>query len=801
MTYEKPISGYHGDNDPDRMSDFTHIGATWLTALLLVTLLVIQTAHGRPASLQLHFNAFALLSMASLISNVIAFVLIMRIKRKSEVLVWFSAFLLSIATWAAGEMMARFSATPAAAAFWSPLSTPGSVFMPVTLYMFTLAYTRPRYALQPLLMPLMAAVAVLFVYIDNHGQLLTLYSPTSMSLKPWGYVSASGAAYGLLSLWAIVPPAACLALLYRFRKQTIDRTLRKQAQLFMWAIAIPLIGGSITDGILPTLGLEIAPPLSVMLLTVMGAIISYGVFKYRFFTITPSLIANEILGTMNEAVLGVEPNLRINFVNTGAEHLFDLPAKELSGKRLSDFWNHHANQVSLEDKLLATLGQEKVGTIESEEFHTLAGATFAAKVSITKLNDETQPYGYLVVMTDITALAKSAAIIEHKVKERTYELRAEQAKLNASIDSLPLGFMLIDEHEAISVQNRALQAIFNLDQPAKTVTQIDNAFPTLDLAKACMKVHKNHKPSEIKEISVEGKILHFFLAPVHVQDHNKKHVIGTVVLVEDVTEEKVFARSRDEFFSIASHELRTPLTAIKGNTSIMLQYYKKLLESDPSFRNMVYDIHTSSNRLIELVNDFLDVSRIEQGKMTYQMEAVAVDKIIESVFYEIHTLADGKKISLTTNTKTLGELPKAWADQNRLTQIIYNLVGNAVKFTDKGGVSLEAAHDGKLMYLRISDTGRGIALDNHKLLFHKFQQAGNSILSRDTTQGTGLGLYISNLMAQSMGGSLELEKSVEGEGSTFLLTLPIATKEQIAHHQKVRPIERIDTATGLPKSA
>lgn len=799
MTHASEAGARSADED-DKISRLTYKAVIWIAAILFVFLVILQTLHGRPASLQLHFNIFAVLSIVSLISNVVAFVLVLRIKRRSEVLVWFAAFLLSVASWAAGEAMTRFSATPEAAVFWAPIGTPGSVFMPLTLFMFTLAYTRPKYYLQPFILPALIAIAVLFVFLDNHSNLIAMYDVTKMTQTPWGYLAASGEAFGLLSLWAAVPPAACIILLYRFRKQTIDPTLRRQAQLFMIAIAIPLIGGSITDGILPTLNFTVLPPLSVILLTVMGAIISYGVFKYRLFSITPSLIADEILGTINEAVLGVQPNFRINFVNTGAEQLFGMTAKQLSNKRISEFWQHHSHQSTLEEKIIETLGTRNSGTIESLEFKTPTGASFTAKVSITRLNDETQPYGYLIVITDITALARSAAIIERKVAERTHELHEEQAKLRASIDSLPLGFALVDESDALVIQNHALKHIFGSKKSPIDLQEMSKSLSGVALAEECATVRHSRRPVEFKEVGMGAKVLRLFIAPVRIHEaHERDTVIGTVILVQDITEEKVLARSRDEFFSIASHELRTPLTSIKGNASMMIDYYKDLLDKDDSFREMVFDIHTSSSRLVEIVSDFLDVSRIEQGKMVFRPTAVELDKILESVFYEMRAIIREKSIKLESNVKTLGALPKVWADKDRLTQILYNLVGNAVKFTNKGGVAVHITHDHEHAFIRVIDTGRGISLENRKLLFHKFQQAGDSLLTRDTTRGTGLGLYISKLMAESMHGSIKLEKTEPNVGSTFLLTVPIATKAQITASRTQKPTEKIDVATGLSK--
>jgi signal transduction histidine kinase len=247
--------------------------------------------------------------------------------------------------------------------------------------------------------------------------------------------------------------------------------------------------------------------------------------------------------------------------------------------------------------------------------------------------------------------------------------------------------------------------------------------------------------------------------------------------VEDITEKKIMERSKDEFFSIASHELRTPLTAIKGNTSMIMSYFPELLK-DKDVKEMLSDIHTSSIRLIDIVNDFLDVSRIEQGKIVFKNEAFSIEKIIESVIYEMGPVLKEKKIYLKFDQMTAQTLPQVWSDADRTKQIIYNLIGNAAKFTEEGGVTVSAHSEAGFLKVAVTDTGRGIPLDKQELLFRKFQQAGNSLLTRDTAKGTGLGLYISKMLVERMGGHISLEKSEEGKGTTFGFTLPLATVEQ-----------------------
>ena len=761
---------------------------------MIGALLVWMLADGGSDALQFRFNPYALLSLVAFLSSTVTTFFVVRIRQRTDSLVWFALFLAAIAGWALAEALLRLSATPESAAFWAHLTTIGSVFMPVGIYMFALTYARPKLALQPYVATMLLMAAALFVYLDARTDIFTDYM--HMTSTPWGYVPVANTGFLLISLWAVTVPAAALLQFELFRRTSSDATLRVQAKLFVIAIAIPLVGGTLTDGLLPLLHIEVIPPLSNTLLTVMSVIICYGILKYRFFSFTPSMVAGEILGTINEAVLGVGPDMRISYANAGAEQLLGVPAVKLSGRALTEYLADSPPPGKFRAELEQALGDQRLATVDAAKL--LIESKPTVKLSISKLDARKEPYGYLVVMTDITALTDAARLVEHQVKVRTRELHEEQAKLRASIEGLPLGFALFDPDQQIIVQNTALQHICGHKHTALTLDHLESLFGNVDLRQSLTSVLQTGTSKDIPEAGMASKVLRLFMAPVKITEGSKESVIGTVLLVQDITEEKVLARSKDEFFSIASHELRTPLTAIKGNASMMIDYYKELLDKDDSFREMVFDIHSSSSRLIEIVNDFLDASRIEQGKMTFHFEPVALDKVIESVFYEMRAVLREKNISLTADTNTLDKLPKLWADRDRIMQILYNLIGNAVKFTEHGGVTLSTKQEGDELVMRVTDTGRGVPVENQKLLFRKFQQAGNSLLTRDTTRGTGLGLYISRMLAESMHGKLELEHSEEGKGSTFLLRLPIATEQQLTS-VTTSPGDSVDTATGLSK--
>jgi PAS domain S-box-containing protein len=275
------------------------------------------------------------------------------------------------------------------------------------------------------------------------------------------------------------------------------------------------------------------------------------------------------------------------------------------------------------------------------------------------------------------------------------------------------------------------------------------------------------------------------------------NVLGVLAVARDVTEQKVLQRSKDEFFSIASHELRTPLTAIKGNTAMIEQFYGEKLK-DPELKGMISDIHESSDRLIGIVNDFLDLSRLEQGKIKFNSQPINTSELIENVLKELTTTSMERKLSLEYKKDPKTKPSIIFADPDKVKQVLINLIGNSLKSTEKGGVTITTQILPGFLKILISDTGKGIPVANQSLLFHKFQQVGSSILTRDASKGTGLGLYISKLIVEGMGGQIKLESSEADKGSTFSFTLPIATTDQVENKSEVVKTEvKVDGQAGL----
>jgi len=366
-------------------------------------------------------------------------------------------------------------------------------------------------------------------------------------------------------------------------------------------------------------------------------------------------------------------------------------------------------------------------------------------------------------------LASEKQGVEMKVEERTSELAQAKAKMLSSIHNLPLGFLMVDVGKRMTVINAIAKDLLGHKTDQDNLKELKNILADkIDLDKYLEKCGIEKKRFVASDVEYKGKILQIMLSPI-LTEGAESVCIGIVALIQDITEAKVLERSKDEFFSIASHELRTPLTAIRGNTSMILEYYAEAIK-EPELKSMIDDVHESSIRLINIVNDFLNLSRLEQGRMSFDIKVFDINELIPETIKEYDVTSSRKNLSIDyipakNKLNVVG-------DTDKVRQVLVNLVGNAIKFTSKGRIKIDVEVMPKYTKVLVTDTGRGISPAQQNLLFRKFQQAGESLFTRDTAGGTGLGLYISRMMIEGMGGKLELEKSEEGKGSVFSFTLP-----------------------------
>lgn len=237
---------------------------------------------------------------------------------------------------------------------------------------------------------------------------------------------------------------------------------------------------------------------------------------------------------------------------------------------------------------------------------------------------------------------------------------------------------------------------------------------------------------------------------------------------------KLLDKTKDEFISITSHELKTPMTIIKSYLW-MLQSGRGGPINDKQ-NEYLEKAMKGAERMLDLINDMLNVSRIEQGRIEFKPKSIKFEDFLAEYFDELEFKAKEKNLEL--QTKVVTNLMPMYVDEKKLGEILVNLVGNSIKYTDKGSITIKAeSHDTDFVKISVTDTGRGIAKDEIQKLFHKFQRLDSSYKKIAESGGTGLGLYIVKLYISHMGGSVGAESKGIDKGSTFWITVPTKKKQ------------------------
>jgi len=392
--------------------------------------------------------------------------------------------------------------------------------------------------------------------------------------------------------------------------------------------------------------------------------------------------------------------------------------------------------------------------------------------------------------------------LEQRVKDATHELQSTLARMTAIIDNMGDGLLVTTLDGKISRLNPALQDMFGLYDYHHIVGKdsqevFDDDVTTL-IARICNGTD-NQVTSEIQLAGGRvGKAVataiqqHPALVEGDVEAYQKTtnqealQCIGAVVLTRDITREKEIDQMKTDFISTVSHELRTPLTSVLGFAKIIKKRFEKVIlprmadETDKKTNRAVRQIEENLNiiisegeRLTTLINDVLDVAKMEAGKIDWKMEPLTVAELIERATVATSSLFAQKGLE---QIKEIEEnLPPLVGDKDRLIQVIINLISNAVKFTDEGSVTCRAERINQDMVISVIDTGTGIAEADRPHVFEKFKQVGNTLT--DKPVGTGLGLPICKQIVEHHGGRIWVDSEL-GQGSTFAFSLPLPEKDQ-----------------------
>ena len=381
--------------------------------------------------------------------------------------------------------------------------------------------------------------------------------------------------------------------------------------------------------------------------------------------------------------------------------------------------------------------------------------------------------------------------------------QAVPGRVRAALDTMAEGLIILDRKEQIVLANQAFTTLIGktpdglIGYRAGELPWSNSEGEPINIGQRpwirALKKGKVQRDSVIRLQLPNGEYRTFKTNSSPVLGHGGKHA-GVLVSFDDITvlEEKEVElinsklaaeeanKAKSSFLANMSHEIRSPMNAILGFTEILKRGYVKNEKESLRYLNT---IHSSGKNLLELINDILDLSKVESGQLV--VEKLTVEPY--TIIYEVLQMMDvkAKEKGLFINFKADGDLPaEIETDPVRLRQIVFNLVGNAVKFTEKGGITVTCRYvkDSPALSIDVTDTGIGISKEAVQKIFDPFVQADNSVTRK--FGGTGLGLAISRKFARAMGGDL-IAKSMLDQGSSFIVNLPIEDPEESIRLQPV----------------
>lgn len=355
--------------------------------------------------------------------------------------------------------------------------------------------------------------------------------------------------------------------------------------------------------------------------------------------------------------------------------------------------------------------------------------------------------------------------------------QAELQKFKLAVENASDHIIITDENAVIVYANKAAEKVTGfsrseiIGQKAGTKSLWGGLMPKEFYVKMweTLKTKKRAFTGELQNRRKNGEIYTALasISPIMDEKGNVRFFVG---IERDITKEKEVDRAKTEFVSMASHQLRTPLTTINW-------YIEMLLSGDvgkvtPEQARYLQEVYNGSQRMVRLVNDLLNVSRLETGKLLVEPVPTDLEKFVESAVAESSLAGreSGVKVVFKPLAGSLGKIP---LDPELLQQVLRNLIGNAQRYTpsNKDGVvavTIDKSRDGEIV-ISIKDNGIGIPKEDQPLIFERFYRASNA--QELAAGGTGLGLYISKLIVESWGGKIWFE-SQEGGGTTFYVTIP-----------------------------
>ena len=518
-----------------------------------------------------------------------------------------------------------------------------------------------------------------------------------------------------------------------------------------------------------------------------------------------------IINAVSDPILLTDTEGRLLIANQRALTLFTASEEESEGRRSAVRMNNMLLSSALSSKAI-----EETGATRRELLlvNPVDGSDLVFELLSTVTEDPRQGSGVVSILRNVTDLRRASEEIEdnyRKMRVAEAQARAESDRLNLIIDSVADPIVVTDASGATSLMNEPAERLFTIPQEASAIeqrwVQTNDAHFSSFIAGMLVSADqrrvgeiglvdpKTGEPMPVEAIA--GKILseHGELTAVVTILHDRREAIEKARLYEqlkqasDELERKIQAATADiahqnellrrqaieleqasalksQFLANMSHEFRTPLNAMLGYTSMLLQGVAGAI--DAPVKRQLGRIESNGRHLLTIINEILDISRIEAGRMPLQMSTFRIPELVSEVQAELEPIILRSRLSV--NLQIDRNLPQLRSDRQKVKQILLNLLSNALKFTHHGSVTMSArVNRDRTIAIAVADTGIGIAPADHDRIFEDFRQLDNS--PTRAYGGTGLGLSICRRLAQMLEGRLTVQSQV-ARGSTFTLTLP-----------------------------
>jgi len=526
-------------------------------------------------------------------------------------------------------------------------------------------------------------------------------------------------------------------------------------------------------------------------------------------------LQSAIFNSANFSSIATDEKGVIQIFNVGAERMLGYTAAEVMNKITPADISDPQEVIARAKALSAELGTSITPGFEAlvfkasrgiEDIYELTyirkdGSRFPAIVSVTALRDaQGGIIGYLLIGTDNTARKQVEAermLLDQRVRDQQFYTRS---LIESNIDAL----ITTDPRGIITDVNKQMEALTGCTRDELIGAPFKDYFTDPERAEAGIKLVLGESKLTDYELTArarDGKetVVSYNASTFHDRDRKLQ---GVFAAARDVTERKRYEqslqqanRAKSVFLANMSHEIRTPMNAILGFSQLMLRDQ----ELTPRQCQYLGTINRSGEHLLALINDILEMSKIEAGRTTLNPSTFDLPVLLKDLEMMFRVRTDEKKLSFSV--EMIGDVPRyIVTDINKLRQVFINVLGNAVKFTEQGGVGLRVRADregatGPFLRVEIEDTGPGMSQDDQDKLFRHFEQTKTG---QQAGTGTGLGLAISREFVRLMGGAITVNSQL-GKGSAFVILLPLKEGEAQAVQAKDKPRHVVRLQPGQAK--